>query len=52
VKRSAQFQLSADGLLKGAIVEKRFGDLSEGTRDLYTSGNVKEQKDVLDRRLS
>jgi len=52
VKRSAKFQLDAEGSLKGAIVEKRFGDLSEGTRDLYTSGDVKEQKAVLDRRLS
>ncbi len=52
VKRSAKFQLDADGSLKGAIVEKRFGDLSEGTRELYTTGDVKEQKAVLDRRLS
>ena len=52
VNRTAKFELSTDGALKGAIVETRFGDLSEGMRDLYTSGNVKEQKDVLDRRLS
>ncbi len=52
IKRSAKFQLDADGSLKGSIVEKRFGDLSEATRSLYTSGDAKEQKTVLDRRLS
>ncbi len=52
IQRSAKFQLDADGSLKGAIVEKRFGDLSESSRDLYTSADAKEQKMVLDRRLS
>jgi len=52
VKRSAKFQLDAEGSLKGAIIEKRFGDLSENTRDLYTSGDAKEQKTALNRRLS
>ncbi len=52
VKRTASFQLAADGSLKGSITEKRFGDLSEGIRELYTSGDEKEQKKVLDRRLS
>jgi hypothetical protein len=52
VQRSAKFQLDADGSLKGSIVEKRFGDLSESGRELYSTGDAKEQKSVLDRRLS
>jgi hypothetical protein len=52
VQRTASFQLQPDGSLKGSIVEKRFGDLSEGARDLYASGDAKEQKNYLDHRLS
>lgn len=52
VKRSAKFQLEADGSLKGSIVEKRFGDLSESARGLYTEQDAKEQTAVLNRRLS
>jgi hypothetical protein len=51
VRRSASFQLQADGSLKGAITEKRFGDLSEGRRDLYSSRDVKEQTEYLDHLL-
>ena len=52
VQRQAKFQLGADGSLKGDIVEKRFGDLSESSRELYATGDAKEQKTALDRRLS
>jgi hypothetical protein len=48
IQRSASFQLQADGSLKGSVTEKRFGDLSELRRDLYTSGNAKEQQEFLD----
>jgi hypothetical protein len=51
VHRSATFQLLADGSLKGSVVEKRFGDLSEYRRDLYTSGDKKQQDENLDRML-
>lgn len=51
IHRSASFQLQDDGSLKGNIVEKRFGDLSESRRDLYTSGNAKEQQEFLDHVL-
>jgi len=37
--------------LKGSITEKRFGDLSEHRRRLYTSGNAKEQQEFLDHVL-
>lgn len=48
VRRSATFQLSADGTLKGDVTEKRFGDLSEGKRELYIAGDAREQQASLD----
>jgi hypothetical protein len=51
IHRSASFQLQEDGSLKGSITEKRFGDVSELRRDLYTSGNAKEQQEFLDHVL-
>ena len=51
VHRSATFELQADGSLKGSVTEKRFGDVSEGRRDLYTSGDKKEQDEFLDHVL-
>ncbi len=52
VRRSAVFELQPDGSLKGTVTEKRFGDVSEHRRDLYTSGNAKEQTEFLDHALS
>ena len=51
IRRSATFQLEADGSLKGAIVEKRFGDVSERTRYLYAYGDQKQREAYLDNRL-
>jgi hypothetical protein len=51
IHRSASFHLQDDGSLKGSVTEKRFGDLSERRRDLYTSGNAKEQQEFLDHVL-
>ncbi|MBB5346007.1 DUF3857 domain-containing transglutaminase family protein [Tunturibacter empetritectus] len=51
IRRTATFQLQSDGSLKGTVTEKRFGDLSEGRRDLYTSSDAKEQTKFLDRLL-
>jgi Domain of Unknown Function with PDB structure (DUF3857)/Transglutaminase-like superfamily len=51
IRRTATFQLQSDGSLKGTVTEKRFGDLSEHRRDLYTSGDAKEQTQFLDRLL-
>jgi hypothetical protein len=51
IHRTASFQLQPDGALKGSVTEKRFGDLSEGRRSLYTSGDAKEQSQFLDRVL-
>ena len=49
VRRSATFHLMADGSLKGDVTEKRFGDLSETRRYLYTHEDAKEQQQYLDR---
>jgi hypothetical protein len=51
IRRNATFQLQTDGSLKGTVTEKRFGDLSEDRRSLYTAGDLKEQTQYLDRLL-
>lgn len=51
IRRTASFQLQPDGSLKGTVTEKRFGDLSEGRRKLYTMDDAKEQAQYLDRVL-
>ncbi|WP_433972778.1 DUF3857 domain-containing transglutaminase family protein [Tunturiibacter lichenicola] len=51
IRRTASFQLQPDGVLKGTVTERRFGDLSEDRRSLYTSGDLKEQTQYLDRVL-
>jgi hypothetical protein len=51
INRTASFQLQPDGSLKGTVTEKRFGDLSEDRRSLYTGGDAKEQTQFLDRLL-
>lgn len=52
IRRTASFELQPDGSLKGAVTEKRFGDVSEHRRDLYLSGDAKEQTNFLDHVLS
>ena len=52
IRRSAKLELSTDGSLKGNVTEKRFGDLSEYRRELYTTGEAKEQRVFMDRVLS
>ncbi len=52
IQRSASFALAPDGTLKGNMTEKRFGDVSEYTRTLYSEGDAKAQEAYLDRRLS
>jgi hypothetical protein len=51
IQRDANFQLQPDGSLQGTVTEKRFGDVSEGRRNLYTMHDVKDQTDFLDRLL-
>ncbi|HXC96145.1 MAG TPA: DUF3857 and transglutaminase domain-containing protein [Edaphobacter sp.] len=51
IRRTATFQLQPDGSLKGTVTEKRFGDLSEDGRYLYTMGDVKQQTEYRDHIL-
>ena len=51
IHRTGSFQVQADGSLTGTITEKRFGDVSEARRELYTSGDAKEQGEFLDHLL-
>ena len=52
ITRTASFALASDGTLKGTVVEKRFGDLSEQGRTVSTQGDAKQQQHFLDQRLS
>ena len=51
VERSGTFQLAADGTLKGTVTERRFGDLAEERRNVFTGTEVAQQA-FLDRSLS
>jgi hypothetical protein len=51
IHRTAAFHLDSDGLLKGEVTEKRFGDVSESRREVYSTGDAKQQLDYLDHNL-
>lgn len=51
IHRSANFDLTPDGSLKGIVTETRFGDVSERRRRLYTSGDAHQQTEFLDHAL-
>ncbi len=51
IRRNASFRLDTDGSLKGTVTEKRFGDLSESNRNLYLTGDAKEQREYMDHVL-
>jgi len=51
IHRTANFRLDSDGVLKGTVTEKRFGDLSEVRREVYAKGDAKQQTEFLDHIL-
>jgi hypothetical protein len=51
IHRTADFHLGTDGVLKGTVTEKRFGDLSEIRREVYSMGDAKQQTEFLDQML-
>ena len=51
IDRSGAFRLDSNGVLKGTVVEKRFGDAAEYRREIYSVGNTKQQIDSLDQAL-
>jgi hypothetical protein len=51
IRRTASFQLGADGSLKGNVVDKRFGDLAERRRYVFTHEDGKKQQAYMDRSI-
>jgi transglutaminase-like putative cysteine protease len=51
IRRKASFQLSADGSLKGAVTDLRFGDLAEQRRYVFSSEDGKKQQEYMNRML-
>ena len=51
IRRTASFRLDDQGHLKGDVTEKRFGDVAEMRRKVYSAGDVKEQQEFLDHVL-
>ena len=51
ISLTGRWQLELDGTLKGAVVEKSFGDQSEFTRYLYAYGDAKMRSSYLNRSL-
>lgn len=52
IRRTASFQLNPDGSLKGTVVDKRFGDLSEQRRFIFTHEDAKKQQEYMDRTVA
>lgn len=51
IRRTATFKLAADGHLSGAVTERRFGDVSEMRREVYSTADAKEQQEFLEHLL-
>ena len=51
ISRSAHFQLSAEGDLTGTVTERRFGDISETSREVYATADEKKQQAYMDEAL-
>jgi Domain of Unknown Function with PDB structure (DUF3857)/Transglutaminase-like superfamily len=51
VTRTATFELTADGTLKGSVTEKRRGDVAERTRYVFTHDDAKKQQEYIDRSV-
>lgn len=49
IKRSATFELSADGTLTGSVTDKRFGDLAEGRRSVFSREDETKQQEYMQR---
>jgi hypothetical protein len=49
IRRTATFELNADGSLKGSVTDKRFGDLAEYRRRVFSSQDGKQQQEYMNR---
>ncbi|HEX4156124.1 MAG TPA: DUF3857 and transglutaminase domain-containing protein [Acidobacteriaceae bacterium] len=52
VHRTATLQLAPDGSLKGTVTVKRFGDLAEEGREVFTRDDATEQQQYIDHSIS
>jgi len=52
IRRTASFQLEPDGSLKGTVTDRRFGDLAEYRRGVFTHDDGKKQQEYMDRTIS
>ena len=48
IRRSATLELTADGSLKGTVVDERFGDIASYRREMWTHLDQKEQQQYMD----
>ena len=51
IRRTASFQLNADGSLTGAVTDKRIGDLAEDRRYVFSHEDAKKQQEYMDRTI-
>jgi hypothetical protein len=52
IRRTASFQLGADGSLKGSVTDKRIGDLAEHRRGVFQHEDGKKQQEYMDRTIA
>jgi len=52
VHRSATLTLAADGSLKGSVTVKRFGDLAEDGREIFSHEDAHRQQEYVDHSVS
>jgi hypothetical protein len=51
IRRSASFQLSADGSLKGSVTDTRSGDVAKHRRGVFLHEDGKKQQEYMDRTI-
>lgn len=52
IHRSGTLQLTANGSLKGSVTVKRFGDLADDGRRIFTENDAAKQQQYIDRSIS
>ncbi|HVG27513.1 MAG TPA: DUF3857 and transglutaminase domain-containing protein [Acidobacteriaceae bacterium] len=52
VQRTAVLRLGTDGSLKGNIIEKRYGDLSETGRYVFAHDDARKQQEFVDKSIA
>jgi hypothetical protein len=52
IHRTAKFALSAEGTLTGSVTDKRFGDLAESRRHIFSTEDEAKQREYMDRVMA